>query len=173
MTATTLPDVRDLRARDYQQRIEGAPSPVALDNVSVLVRDAVRMGRISRTHLLTLGDVAARRRTELAYGLVLAHSDDSGLDCKACGASMRREMGPWDDPDVDGNPIVDVQDVCPGCGARWPVTDGAWSLAEIRTRVSVVQAHRSVRDHSGCDGQQPCRVSRVGIPAVPAEAVER
>jgi hypothetical protein len=92
---------------------------------------------------------------------------DSPADCRRCGSPMLREVGPWDDPDTRGNPIVDEQDVCLSCGYRWPAEQAAWSPAEIRRRVQIVQAHRAVTDHTRCGPGQPCQVSRPGIPSVP------
>ena len=89
----------------------------------------------------------------------------SPADCHRCGSPMERLVGPWADPDVNGNVIVDERDTCPNCGAEWPVLGDEWDRTEIRHRVQLVVAHRDVEDHAACDEYQPCRASRPGYPA--------
>jgi hypothetical protein len=169
MTAT---GISGRRFADYQQRISGAPSAAALDNLAELIGDAHQHHRILHAQYLMLAGEMAVRRTQLASALALVAASRSPYACHFCGGLMLRTVGVADDPDIDGHPVLDEIDECEVCGIAVPVGDDEWDRTEIRRRIALVRAHREVKDHTGCAADAPCNASRPGLPAVPVEAVQ-
>lgn len=168
---TITPDLPERRYLDYQTRVCAARTPAELDSVAELIRDARGVDRITKDRFLALGAAVAKCRTSLAARLLPVGADPSPYACPFCQGPMVRNVGPLDEPDTDRNPIVDTRDVCEVCGHQQPVNVDRLDRAEVRTRVREVRVHNALVDHSDCGIGATCKVSRPGIPAVPAEAV--
>lgn len=72
--------------------------------------------------------------------VVYTTAPDSPGDCPLCSSPMIRQHGLWQDPDVNGNPILDEQDVCqrPCCGLRLPVVGDEWDRPDVRRHAAAV-----------------------------------
>jgi hypothetical protein len=170
---TITPDLPERRYLDYQTRVCAARTPAELDSVAELIRDARGAERITKDRYLALAAAAGKRRTSLAARLLPIGAGSSPYACTFCQGPMVRNVGPLDEPDTDGVPIVDTRDVCEVCGHQQPVNVDQMDRSEVRRRDQVVRAHNAVIDHSDCGVGSVCRASRPGRPAVPAEAVAR
>jgi hypothetical protein len=160
------------RFADYQQRISGAPSAAALDNLAELIQDSHNHSRLLHSQYLMLAGEMAVRRTQLASALALVAASRSPHLCHLCSGLMLRTVGVASDPDTDGRPVVDEIDECEVCGIAVPVGGDEWDRTEVRRRIALVRAHRAVTDHRECAADAPCNASRPGLPAVPVEAVQ-
>jgi len=155
--------LQDRRFTEFAEQIRCARTVNRLDGLRSLIAEARGARRISREQY---GELAAALDAKRVVLDALAPVPDPDSPHWHCGLPMRREIGAWSDPDINGNLIVDEQDVCrnPACSHRWPVVGDEWDRPEVRGRIEAVRAHHAeVSDHAGCKADQPCKATRTGL----------